>query len=124
VSSDDVARLGGAERVTAVTRRFVDEMAADPIIGFLFAGKDLGRIAVHEAELALALFGAGERYTGRPLASLHRALRVHRGHFRRRLFVLRRVLAAEGIPEELVERWVAHHASMEAAIVSPTDCVE
>lgn len=120
----DLERAGGEPRVAAVMDRFVREMADDFVIGFLFVGKDLPRIARHEAELAVHLLGGENRYGGRPLATLHRAMKVHRGQFRRRLFVLRRVLSDEGLPPDLVERWIAHHAAMEAGIVAPGDCVD
>lgn len=116
-------RLGGMPRLERAMQRFVGEMAADFVIGFLFAGKDLDRIARHEAELAAALFGGDAPYTGRPLASLHRPMRVHQGQFRRRLFLLRRVLEAEGFAHEVVDAWIAHHQAMATAIVVPGDCV-
>ncbi len=121
--SSAVDLAGGPDRVAAINERFVREMAADPIIGFLFAGKDLPAIARHETELAVRLLGGEATYSGRPLGAVHRALRIHRGHFRRRLFVLRRVLAAEAVPEAAARAWVDHHAAMESAIVAPEDCL-
>ncbi len=115
--------VGGLPRLERAMQRFVREMAGDFVIGFLFDGKDHDRIARHEAELAAALFGGADRYTGRPLASLHRQMRVHEGQFRRRLFLLRRVLEAEGFAQEVVDAWIAHHQAMARAIVSPGDCV-
>ncbi len=109
--------------MASIHQRFVHEMASDPIIGFLFVGKDLSAIARHEAELAVRMLGGEATYTGRPLVGVHRALRIHRGHFRRRMFVLQRVLAAEGVPDVAARAWVAHHAAMESAIVAAEDCL-
>ena len=122
-AATDLERLGGDAGLRRLMERFVREMSTDFVIGFLFEGKDLARISQHEAELASGLFGGAMPYQGRPLASLHRAMRIHRGHFRRRLFVLRRTLEAEAVPPDLVERWIAHHASMEHAIVLDADCL-
>jgi hypothetical protein len=121
--SDAPAQLD-ADRLPAVIGAFVDRMFADFVVGFMFHGKDRDRIVQHELELARKhLFGEGG-YTGRPIGPLHRALRINRGQFRRRLAVLRTVLREQGVPEPVIERWVAHDAALEAALTDGTDCVE
>lgn len=118
----DLERVGGAGVVEDLMQAFVKRVAADFIIGFLFEGRDLERIARHEAELAVSHLGGPGRYSGRPLGASHRPLRINRGHFRRRLAILRVVLEEQGVPAEVRERWVAHDASLESVITDGTEC--
>ncbi len=121
-ASSWIDRVGGPQVVRAVVERFVARCAADPILGFLFAGRDLARIVEHETAHTLVTLGGADGYTGRPIAPLHRAMRLHRGHFRRRLALLRQEIAREGLPEEVVEAWLAPQRAMEAVITDGTDC--
>ena len=119
----DYDRLGGAEVLGPLVRAFVDRMAKDFVIGFRFEGKDLDRIAHHEAELAAAHLGGPRSYTGRSIGETHAPLRINRGQFRRRLAVLATVLREHAVPEDVIERWIAHDAALESVVADPTDCV-
>lgn len=122
-ASTDLAQLGGVEAVRALVQRFVRRMAADFVIGFRFEGKDLERIAHHEAELAVSHLGGPPAYSGRSLAHVHAPMRLNRGQFLRRIAVLRAELEDSGAPADVIERWVAHDESLEPAIAGPGDCV-
>lgn len=119
----DFVRAGGEAVVRAIVERFVDRMAADPIIGFFFTGKDLARVKAHEYEHAAASLGGPSSYTGRPIGPLHRALRINAGQFRRRLALLRQELERAGLESGIVERWLAEQRRLEAMITDGTDCV-
>lgn len=118
----DYARLGGADGLTRIMTRFVDRMFGDFVIGFLFERRDSDRILRHEIELASAHLGGPARYTGRPIGSVHQPLRIHRGHFQRRMAVLRTVLAECDVPADIAERWIAHDAALEDVVAEPIDC--
>ncbi len=118
----DLVRVGGPEAVRVLMHDFVHRVASDFIIGFLFEGRDLARIVRHEGELAVAHLGGPAAYGGRPLGAVHRPLRINRGHFRRRLAILRTVLTEAGVSPDVVERWVAHDAALEAVITDGTEC--
>jgi truncated hemoglobin YjbI len=118
----DWERAGG-EGLREVVAEFVRRMAADFVIGFRFEGKDLDRIAHHEYELATAHLGGPAAYGGRSLPQAHRPMRINRGQFRRRLAILRLVLTERGVPQDVVERWIAHDAALEDVIAEPRDCV-
>ncbi len=113
----------GAERLDQIVHVLVQRFARDFIIGFLFEGRDLVRIERHELELARVHLGGPGRYGGRPLGAVHKPLRINRGHFRRRLAVLRTVLEAEGVPADIVQRWVERERGLESVITDGTDCV-
>lgn len=118
----DLDRVGGAGRVHTLMRDFISRVADDFIIGFLFEGRDLDRIATHESQLASAHLGGPAEYGGRPLGVIHQRLRINRGHFRRRLAILRTVLVEHEVPDDVISRWLSHDAALEAVITDGTDC--
>lgn len=115
-------RAGGEPVVRAVVDRFVDRMFDDRIIGFFFEGKDREGIKRHEYAHAAAVLGAGVPYEGRPIPSLHRALRINAGQFRRRLALLRQEIERAGIPADVQELWLDGQRRMERMITDGTDC--
>ncbi|MES2643795.1 MAG: group 1 truncated hemoglobin [Myxococcota bacterium] len=115
-------RAGGEPVVRAIVDRFVDRQFDDSIIGFFFAGKDRSAVKLHEYEHAAASLGAPVAYTGRPIAPLHRTLRINAGQFRRRLALLRQEIERAGLPPELVEAWLEPQRRMERVITDGTDC--
>lgn len=119
----DYELLGGHDEVHRLVDAFLDAVFADFIIGFHFEGRDLERIRRHELEHAVGLLGGPSEYSGRPIGKLHQPLRINRGQFHRRLAILRSVLGREGVPAEIVERWVAFDARFEAAVTDGSDCV-
>lgn len=120
--SSDYHALGGREAIRAHVTAFVQRFAQDFIIGYLFEGRDLERIIVHETAHACEHLGGSETYQGRPIAKVHRPLRINAGHFRRRLAIVRTVLAERGVAEPIIERWIAADARLQAAVVDGTDC--
>lgn len=119
----DWEALGGEAGVAAHVAAFVDRVFADPIIGFLFVGRDRDRIVRHETEHASLHLGGPLRYQGRPIAAAHRPLRIHAGHFRRRLALLRTVLRERGVDEAIVARWVARDEALRPVVTGEGDCV-
>jgi hemoglobin len=119
----DYERIGGGEALSALVRTFVQRMADDFVIGFRFQGKDLDRIAFHEAELAAAHLGGPKAYHGRSLSAAHQPMRLNRGQFDRRLAVLATVLREHHVPEDIIERWLAHDRALLPAIATTEDCV-
>ena len=119
----DYERLGGEATLKRVVGRFVDRFFADFIIGFLFEGKDRDRIVTHETALATAHLGGPRAYLGRPIGPMHQALKINTGHFRRRHAILRQVLAEEGVPADVIERWIAYEQTLEPVITTNEDCV-
>jgi hemoglobin len=120
----DYDLLGGREAVKGLVDRFVRRAAEDMIIGFFFDGKDLERIIHHETELACLQLGGASVYTGRNLQAAHTPLKINRGQFRRRLAIMRTTLKEEGVPEAIVERWVALNKAEEHHVVVDRDCVD
>ncbi|MCK6522879.1 group 1 truncated hemoglobin [Myxococcota bacterium] len=118
----DLERLGGETAARAIISDFIARVARDFVIGYLFAGRDLERIVLHETAMAVAMLGGPVAYTGRPLGAVHQPLKINAGHFRRRLAFLERTLEAHGVPEDIAARWIEHNRRLERLIVDGTDC--
>ena len=119
-----VREMGGPQAVEAVMGAFVDRCFADFIIGFMFEGKDRDRIVKHETEMARRMLGdSSVRYTGRPLSSSHKPLKINQGQFRRRMAILGHVLRDHNVPEHIVALWLAHQESFRHAVTIDIDCV-
>ncbi len=114
----------GEERLRALVDDFIDVVARDFIIGFMFQGKDLSRIKQLEFELASGHLGGPQRYTGRTMRAAHAASPINSGHFRRRLALLRSACQRHGLDEDIVDRWIAHNAALEQQVTNGTDCVD
>ncbi len=115
-------QAGGEAVVRGIVDRFVDRAFDDMIIGFFFAGKDRARVKAHEYEHAAAVLGADVAYTGRPIAPLHRPLKINGGQFRRRLALMRQEIERAGVPAEVAERWLDGQRAMERSITDGSDC--
>ncbi len=98
--------IGGEAGVRAVLTALYDRLFDDPIVGFLFEGKDRERIVGQQTAFTCAFLGGSERYTGKPLPEAHAALPLLPGHFDRRHWLLKQVLEERGVPEEAREAWL------------------
>jgi hemoglobin len=116
-------RIGEAA-LRRVLEDFYDRVFADPMIGFMFEGRNKARIIKKEHELVARMLGAPDRYTGRPMREAHAAHRIFGGHFARRQELLRQVLEAHGIDPEVRAAWLAHNDALRPQVTSdpPTEC--
>lgn len=112
----DLAHLG-EERVRRLVHTFMERVFGDPMIGFFFQGRQLGRIRELECRFALAHLGGGDVYTGRPLDEAHGPLRIFGGHFDRRSALLRETLVEDGVDEDIVGRWLEHTERQRALVI-------
>lgn len=119
----DLDAVGGEDALAQIVRAFVERMASDFVVGFHFAGKDLDRVIFRETELAASHLSGVQRYGGRGLGEVHAPLRIHKGHFRRRLHLLGATLRDHGVPDDVAGRWIAHDAALEDVVASSDDCV-
>jgi truncated hemoglobin YjbI len=108
-----VARIGGPERLREILERFYAKLFEDPMVGFFFAGKSLDAIVAGQLGFLLWAFGAKPELESRHPREAHADLRpILRGHFDRRLVVLREVLTAEGLAPDDVDAWLRVEESM------------
>ena len=117
-NADLVARIGGVERLRAILRRFYAKLVADPMVGFFFAGKDLGAIVDGQLGFLLWSFGAVPQLRVRHPRDAHGALPpILRGHFDRRLTILQETLTAEGLDPADIEIWLRVERAMRKSVM-------
>lgn len=113
--------LGGEPAVRGIINTFVDRMVADIMIGFFFAKVDIVRLKQLEFEHAAAFLGAPIIYSGRPLDAAHRRHNIMGGQFARRKQILKEVLEAHQVPDDIRAAWLAHVESLRPEITQAKD---
>jgi hemoglobin len=117
-------RIGGDE-LRRVIEDFYRRLFADPMIGFLFEGKNQPRLVQKEWEMTARLLGATEvRYTGRPMPEAHAKSPILGGHFERRRKILEETLADHGVDAEVREAWLDHTRALRPQVTADAgaDC--
>lgn len=116
-----VTRLGGPAVVRGLLADFYARMAVDPIVGFFFAGKDLARIVDGQLQFLCKVSGEIEVYSGRHPAQAHLDLApIRRGHFDRRLVLLRETLSEHGVDDMDIAAWLQVERSLRRQIERPS----
>ena len=73
-------------------------------------------------EFASRHLGGEHTYSGRPLNEAHQKHNIRTGQFKRRLWILEKVLKDKGAPADLISRWLEHDGKLESLITQPGDC--
>ena len=106
-------RVGGRERVRAILDRFYTRLFDDVITGFHFAGHERSKIVDGQLQFLAWATGADPELTVRHPKGAHvKVAPILRGHFDRRLVVLREVLAAEGLELSDIDAWIGLEEAM------------
>lgn len=112
-----VERLGGEAGVRGVLERFYARLAADPMVGFHFAGRDLERIIEGQLGFLLKAFGARATFEGRHPRVAHQDLApILRGQFDRRLVILDETLREAAVEDRDRQAWLAVERSMRRVV--------
>jgi len=110
--------IGGEERVRAVIRALYDRLFDDPIVGFLFQGKDKEHIVAQQVVFTCRFLGGPHRYEGKPLPEAHAALPLLPGHFDRRHHLLAQVLDEQRVPDEVKRVWLRIDESLRGSVLA------
>jgi hemoglobin len=110
--------MGGEPAVRAVLQALYDRLFVDPIVGFLFDGKDKTHIVEQQVALTCRFLGGPQRYEGKPLPEAHAALPLLPGHFDRRHHLLSIVLEERGVPEEARRAWLRIDESLRSSVLA------
>ncbi len=97
------------EIIEKILQDYFKTAVNDPMIGYMFTGKDIARLIQKEVELTLRFFDEETKYTGRNLREAHRALKVKTGEFNRRMVLLKQAMEKNNLPTELIARWIEHN---------------
>ncbi|HEY8089206.1 MAG TPA: group 1 truncated hemoglobin [Polyangiaceae bacterium] len=110
--------IGGPERIRAVLQSLYDRIFDDPIIGFLFQGRDKAHLVEQQLAFTCKFLGGPEKYTGRPLPEVHAVLPLLAGHFDRRHRLLEQVLEEQGVPLEVRRVWLGIDTNLRSSVLS------
>jgi hemoglobin len=113
--------IGGEPKVRAVLRSLYDKLFDDPMVGFLFSGKDKERIVEQQVAFTCGFLGGPQKYTGKSLPEAHAALPLQAGHFDRRHRVLEQVLAEEHVPSEVSRVWLRIDESLRTSVIAAAE---
>jgi hemoglobin len=98
--------IGGEPRVRAVLQALYDKLFIDPMVGFLFAGKDKAHIVEQQVAFTCGFLGGPQTYSGLPLPRAHANIPLLPGHFDRRHRLLGQALDECGVPEDVKRVWL------------------
>jgi hemoglobin len=113
-------KLGGEPRLRELINAFIDRVFDDRMIGFFFRNADRTRIKEMEYQLAAEFLGAGIKYEGRPLATVHAKHPIMGGHFARRRQILKETLEWYNVPEEIMTALLQHTDDLRP-LITPED---
>jgi hemoglobin len=109
---------GGEAAIIAVVSSLYDKLFDDPMVGFLFEGKDKKHIVHEQVLFTCAFLGGPQRYRGKPLPEAHAKLPLLPGHFDRRHRLLEQALRAHAIPEEVCAAWLAIDEALRTSVLA------
>jgi truncated hemoglobin YjbI len=110
--------LGGESKVRSVVQALYDRLFFDPIVGFLFEGKDKERIVEQQVVFTCAFLGGPHRYLGKAMPQAHASLPLLPGHFDRRHRLLEQVLDEQGVPDEVRRAWLRIDEGLRTSVLS------
>jgi hemoglobin len=111
-------QAGGEDGIRAVLDDLYTRLFADPMVGFLFAGRDKDHIVREQTAFTRRMLGdASAVYTGKSIPDAHASLPILAGHFDRRHRVLAEVLQSRGLPEEARDAWLRLDQGLRTAVM-------
>ena len=110
--------IGGEAGVRAVLQALYDRLFTDPMIGFLFEGKDKAHIVEQQLAFTCGFLGGPQRYTGKPLPEAHAELPLLAGHFDRRHRLLEQILEEQRVPDEAARVWLRIDESLRPSVLA------
>ncbi len=111
------------EIIEKVLNDYFSMAISDPMIGYLFIGKDIQRLIAKEIELTLGFFDQETKYTGRGLRQVHVPLKIKKGEFDRRLILLRQAMEKNNLPKDTIEAWLKHNEMAKELVLNANlDC--
>ena len=112
-----VSRVGGPDRLREILKVFYGRMRDDLLLGFFFAGKNIEEIVDGQHAFLMRAFQETERFHGVHPSKAHLELApILRGHFDRRLLVLRQVLEEHDLHPLDVRAWLKVEEGMRGLV--------
>ena len=103
---EQVCKQGGQDQIEKIVRSFYERAFFDGIIGHFFFGRDHEELIIKQTSFTIALLGGPSIYKGKPLATIHKSLKINNAHFGRRQVIMKEVLENYKIPRNLAAAWL------------------
>jgi truncated hemoglobin YjbI len=113
--------IGGEARVRVVLQTLYDRLFVDPMVGFLFEGKDKARIVEQQLAFTCRFLGGPQTYDGLPLPKAHASLPLLPGHFDRRHRLLAQVLDECAVPEDVKRVWLQIDDALRPSVLAASE---
>jgi hemoglobin len=113
--------IGGEARVREVIQALYDRLFVDPMIGFLFEGKDKAHIVTQQVAFTCRFLGGPQVYEGLPLPRAHAKIPILPGHFDRRHRLLEQVLGECGVPADVKRVWLQIDQSLRPSVLTSAE---
>jgi hemoglobin len=110
--------IGGESKVRAILQSLYDRLFVDPMVGFLFDGKNKEHIVEQQVVFTCGFLGGPQEYVGKPLPQAHAALPLLEGHFDRRHKLLEQVLTEENVPADVANVWLRIDESLRPSVLA------
>lgn len=120
-----LAEIGGYEVVERVHMRFYETIFADDWLGGFFAAKSQQSLVLKQTKFMVAAFGGPDEYVWESPALAHMHMMVTHEQADTREILLRNAIRAEGLSQDIEDRWLATDQAFRPAIVkeNEAECV-
>jgi hemoglobin len=109
----------GEEGLRKILRDFYSKMSQDVLIGFFFTNRDVFSIADRQLEFLLVAMGVRTSYTGKGPGAAHIGMPpILKGHFDRRLVLLRQTLEEHDLAPPDIKIWVEFEEAFRPVVQS------
>ena len=113
--------IGGEGRVREVIQALYDRLFDDPMVGFLFEGKDKAHIVAQQVAFTCRFLGGPQVYEGLPLPTAHAKLPLLPGHFDRRHRLLEQVLGEREVPADVKRVWLQIDQALRPSVLASAE---
>jgi hemoglobin len=113
--------IGGEAKVREVLQVLYDRLFADPMVGFLFDGKDKGHIVEQQLAFTCRFLGGPQTYQGMPLPRAHAHLPLLPGHFDRRHRLLEQVMDDCAVPADVKRVWLQIDEALRPSVLASAE---
>lgn len=115
------ADIGGYDMVERVHQRFYDTIFAEAWLGAFFATKSQQSLVLKQTRFMVAAFGGPDEYHWESPALAHMHMMVTNEQADIREILLRNAIRAEGLSQDIEDRWLATDQAFRPAIVKQTE---
>jgi hemoglobin len=113
--------IGGEDKVREVIQALYDRLFDDPMIGFLFEGKDKAHIVRQQVAFTCRFLGGPQVYEGLSLPAAHAKLPLLPGHFDRRHRLLEQVLGEREVPADVKRVWLQIDQALRPSVLASAE---